>query len=202
MFDAGASNMVILLAAMLALPGKPGHALLELEKDVDRAEAILASGHGSLERAAQLETSTDDMAAEVMIKLCEPEGDAALAGLRTILRYYEENTDFEFDGLEYKIKGKGSLAGKLPRKMGAAHAHASFEDKVGEVLKFGDVVRYTVLVNDDAQYVDIITAVRAGVTISKAKNYWHAGKSRSRISRRASTRSAMGFRRSKIGARG
>ena len=48
--------MVILLAAMLALPGKPGHALLELEKDVDRAEAILASGHGSLERAAQLET--------------------------------------------------------------------------------------------------------------------------------------------------
>ena len=52
--------MVILLAAMLALPGKPGHALLELEKDVDRAEAILASGHGSLERAAQLETSTDD----------------------------------------------------------------------------------------------------------------------------------------------
>ena len=122
MFDAGASNMVILLAAMLALPGKPGHALLELEKDVDRAEAILASGHGSLERAAQLETSTDDMAAEVMIKLCEPEGDAALAGLRTILRYYEENTDFEFDGLEYKIKGKGSLAGKLPRKMGAAHA--------------------------------------------------------------------------------
>ena len=33
--------MVILLAAMLALPGKPGHALLELEKDVDRAEAIL-----------------------------------------------------------------------------------------------------------------------------------------------------------------
>ena len=53
--------MVILLAAMLALPGKPGHALLELEKDVDRAEAILASGHGSLERAAQLETSTDDM---------------------------------------------------------------------------------------------------------------------------------------------
>ena len=75
MFDAGASNMVILLAAMLALPGKPGHALLELEKDVDRAEAILASGHGSLERAAQLETSTDDMAAEVMIKLCEPEGE-------------------------------------------------------------------------------------------------------------------------------
>ena len=63
--------MVILLAAMLALPGKPGHALLELEKDVDRAEAILASGHGSLERAAQLETSTDDMAAEVMIKLCD-----------------------------------------------------------------------------------------------------------------------------------
>ena len=114
--------MVILLAAMLALPGKPGHALLELEKDVDRAEAILASGHGSLERAAQLETSTDDMAAEVMIKLCEPEGDAALDGLQTILRYYKENTDFKFDGLEYKIKSKGSLAGKLPRKMGAAHA--------------------------------------------------------------------------------
>ena len=167
--------MVILLAAMLALPGKPGHALLELEKDVDRAEAILASGHGSLERAAQLETSTDDMAAEVMIKLCEPEGDAALDGLQTILRYYKENTDFKFDGLEYKIKSKGSLAGKLPRKMGAAHASASFEAKVGEVLKFGDVVRYTVLVYDDTQYVDIITAVRDGVTISKAKNYWHAG---------------------------
>ena len=48
--------MAILLAAVLALPGKPGHALLELEKDVDRAEAILASGHGSLERAARLET--------------------------------------------------------------------------------------------------------------------------------------------------
>ena len=58
--------MVILLAAMLALPGKPGHALLELEKDVDRAEAILASGHGSLERAARLEISTDEMAADVM----------------------------------------------------------------------------------------------------------------------------------------
>ena len=57
--------MVILLAAMLALPGKPGHALLELEKDVDRAEAILE--HASLERAARLETATDEMAADVML---------------------------------------------------------------------------------------------------------------------------------------
>ena len=54
--------MAILLAAVLALPGKPGHALLELEKDVDRAEAILE--HASLERAARLETATDEMAAE------------------------------------------------------------------------------------------------------------------------------------------